>query len=442
MRRRQFIAGTGLVGAGAVAGLAGCEPAPRAARRDQETPATAPAPRPGDWAAARAQFDLDPTLSHFSAFVLAPHPAPVRDAIERHRRGMDRDAVGYLHANEGRLEAEVRSAAAEYLGAARDELALTDSTTMGLGLLYGGIRLRPDQEVVTTEHDFYATHEALRLRAERTGAAVRRVALYEEAASVTAAEVLGSVRAALRPRTRVLALTWVHSGTGVALPVRRIAGVVARANRHRDEADRVLLCVDGVHGVGALDAGVGDLGCDFLVSGCHKWLFGPRGTGFVWGRGAAWEQVTGTIPSFDGRSIGAWIDGATPETPPGPAMTPGGFHSFEHRWALAEAFRLQATLQRRLVAGRVRELARGLRHGLAAMRHVRLVTPAADELSAGIVCFDVDGRRPGKVVERLLQQRVAASVTPYAQEHVRLGASIVTGPDDVERALRAVRTLA
>jgi selenocysteine lyase/cysteine desulfurase len=442
MRRRQFMTGTGLVGVGAVAGLAGCEPASRPARRDLEIPATAPSPRPGDWAAARAQFDLDPELSHFSAFVLAPHPAPVRAAIERHRRGMDRDAVGYLHANEGRLEAEVRAAAAAYLGAARDEIALTDSTTMGLGLLYGGIRLRPDQEILTTEHDFYATGEALRLRAERTGAAVRRVALYREIGSVTAGEILGSVRAALRPRTRVLALTWVHSGTGLALPLRRIAEELARVNRHRDEADRVLLCVDGVHGVGALDAGVGDLGCDFLVSGCHKWLFGPRGTGFVWGRRAAWGQVTGTIPSFDNRSIGAWIDGATPRTPPGPAMTPGGFHSFEHRWALAEAFRLQATLERRLVAGRVRALARQLGDGLATMRHVRLVTPAADDLSAGIVCFDVDGQRPGKVVERLLQQRVAASVTPYAQEHVRLGTSIVTGPDDVERALRAVRSLA
>jgi selenocysteine lyase/cysteine desulfurase len=438
MRRRQFIAGTGLVGAGAVAGLAGCEPR-RPAAGVRQSATTVPPVRQGDWAAVRAQFDLDPGLSHFSAFVLAPHPAPVRDAIERHRHGLDRDAVGYLHANEDRLDAEVRAAAAGYLGAAGDEVALTDSTTMGLGLLYGGIRLRADQEVLTTEHDFYATHEALRLRAERTGAAVRRVALYREASSATAGEVVERVRASLRPRTRVLALTWVHSGTGVALPVRRIAEEVARANRHRDEADRVLLCVDGVHGVGALDAGVADLGCDFLVSGCHKWLFGPRGTGFVWGRSAAWDQVVGTIPSFDNRSIGAWIDGAAPSTPPGPAMTPGGFHSFEHRWALAEAFRFQAAMGRGPVAGRVAALAGQLADGLAAMGHVRLVTPRA--LSAGIVCFDVDGQRPGKVVRRLLDQRVAATVTPYAREHVRFGASIVTGPDDVERALRAVRAL-
>src|SRR5436309_10928281 len=146
MRRRQFMAGTGLVGAGAVAGLAGCEPQ-RPARRALDTATTVPPLRQGDWAAVRAQFDLDPALSHFSAFVLAPHPAPVRAAIERHRRGMDRDAVGYLHANEDRLDAEVRAAAAGYLGAAGDEVALTDSTTMGLGLLYGGIRLRADQEV-------------------------------------------------------------------------------------------------------------------------------------------------------------------------------------------------------------------------------------------------------------------------------------------------------
>jgi selenocysteine lyase/cysteine desulfurase len=441
MRRRQFMAGTGLVGAGAVAGLAGCEPR-RPAGRVEDTATTVPALRQGDWAAVRAQFDLDPGLSHFAAFVLAPHPAPVRAAIERHRRGMDRDAVGYLHANQGPLDAEVRAAAAGYLGAAKDEIAFTDSTTMGLGLLYGGIRLRPDQEILTTEHDFYATGEALRLRAERTGAAVRRVALYRQAGSVTATEILERVRSSLRPRTRVLALTWVHSGTGLALPVRQIADLVARVNRQRDEADRVLLCVDGVHGVAALDAGVADLGCDFLVSGCHKWLFGPRGTGFVWGRKAAWDQVVGTIPSFDNRSIGAWIDGVAPSTPPGPAMTPGGFHSFEHRWALAEAFRFQAAMGRGLVARRVSALASQLGDGLAAMRHVRLVTPRAGGLSAGIVCFDVDGQRPGKVVERLLEQRVAATVTPYAQEHVRLGTSIVTGPDDVERALRAVRALA
>src|SRR5690606_41594887 len=80
----------------------------------------------------------------------------------------------------------VRQAAAEYLGARPEEVALTDSTTMGLGLLYGGIRLRPGQEVLTTEHDFYSTHQALALRERRDGVAVRRVRLYDDPAAATA----------------------------------------------------------------------------------------------------------------------------------------------------------------------------------------------------------------------------------------------------------------
>ena len=60
----------------------------------------APAPPfdPNDWASVRAQHQLPDGVSNFAAFVLASHPAQVRDAIERHRAGLDRDANGYLTA--------------------------------------------------------------------------------------------------------------------------------------------------------------------------------------------------------------------------------------------------------------------------------------------------------------------------------------------------------
>jgi selenocysteine lyase/cysteine desulfurase len=122
-------------------------------------------------------------------------------------------------------------------------------------------------------------------------------------------------------------------------------------------------------------------------------------------------------------------------------MTPGGFHSFEHRWALAEAFRFQRALGRAQVAARTRALARQLKEGLAAIRDVRVVTPADKRLSAGIVCFEVRHLASEYVVARLLGEGVLASITPYAEEYVRLGTSILTGPQDVEAALRAVRAL-
>src|SRR3712207_7216740 len=56
-----------------------------------------------------------------------------------------------------------------------------------------------------------------------------------------------------------------------------------------------------------------ELGCDLFVAGCHKWLFGPRGTGIVWATPEAWNALAAVIPTFDGRSYVAWIEGRRSE---------------------------------------------------------------------------------------------------------------------------------
>jgi len=308
----------------------------------------------------------------------------VAEAIERHRRGLDRNAKLYLDELEGVAEQRVREAAAAYLDASPAEFALTGNTTTGLALLYGGLRLHAGQEIVTTTHDFYSTHEALRLRALRTGAHVRRVTLYRNARTASVDEILSAVRRAIRPATRVLAVTWVHSGTGVKLPIAEIAEVLRRVNANRERPRRVLLCVDGVHGFGIEATTPSQLGCDFLVSGCHKWLFGPRGTGLIWGRRESWDAVTPIVPTFDSRAFGPWVRGDPSATnaglPRSAAMSPGGFHAFEHRWALSEAFDFRRQIGRQRAAARTHELANRLKNGLATIRGVRLVTPTATRL--------------------------------------------------------------
>ena len=391
---------------------------------------------PRSWSSVRAQFALDPRVTNFATFLLAPHPRQVRETIARHARALDRDAKRYLDRQENLNAADerVRNAAARYLGVNAGELALTDSTTMGLGLLYGGLRLEEDDEIVTTAHDFYSTHESLRLRALRTGAHVRRIRLYANARTASADEIVSSVRRAITPKTRVLAVTWVHSSTGVKLPVRAIADAL--------RGTRVLLCVDGVHGFGVEATTPQQLGCDFLVSGCHKWLFGPRGTGVIWGRADAWNAVTPTIPTFDGRAFGPWMEGRAPDLPRAAAMTPGGFHTFEHRWALAEAFAFRRRIGRDRAAARTHALAQRLKNGLAHVKRVRLVTPQSAALSSGIVCFEVEGRDPFDFVDRLYARaRIVASVTPYASRYVRLGPSILNTPGEVDRVVRAVASV-
>jgi selenocysteine lyase/cysteine desulfurase len=417
---------------GAAAGIAATGFAPRALASDT-------AFDPHSWTSVRAQFRLEPHVTNFATFLLASHPRPVREAIARYARALDRDAKRYLDRQEDMNAADqrVRTAAARHLDVHADEIALTDSTTMGLALLYGGLRLQEDDEILTTTHDFYSTHESLRLRALRTGAHVRKIRLYQNARTASVDEIVSAVRRGVTPKTKVLALTWVHSSTGVKLPIRAIADAL--------RSTRVLLCVDGVHGFGVEAATPKQLGCDFLVSGCHKWLFGPRGTGVIWGRADAWSAVTPTIPTFDGRAFRPWLEGQDPPAsgipglPRAAAMTPGGFHSFEQRWALAESFAFARRIGRGRIAARTHVLAQRLKAGLAEVKGVRLVTPQSSALSAGIVCFEVEGHDPFDFVDRLYARaRIVASVTPYSERYVRLGPSILNTTSEVDRAVRAV----
>src|SRR5262249_38413532 len=119
----------------------------------------------------------------------------------------------------------------------------------------------------------------------------------------------------------------------------------------------------------------------------------------------------------------------------------GGYHSFEHRWALAEAFAWQAKLGRKPVADRIHGLAQRLKDGLAELSHVTLVTPRAPEVSAGLVCFDVDGMDANQVVERLERMHIHASFTPYAVLHARLGTSLHVDEADVDAAVDAISRL-
>ncbi len=419
LNRRDFLVSAGaLAGAASLGPLAGCAPGPEPAawrRRGRD-----------EWSDVRDRIPVTGEYVHLAGLLIASHPLPVGGAVEAHRRGLDANPTLYLGDHRRRLEREARQAAAEYMGASYTDIALTDSTTMGIGLVYNGISIRPEQEMLFSRQDYHSTRDALAFRAARGGARLREITLFDRVENATADAIVAAVISAVTPATRVVATTWVHSSTGLKLPVRAIADQLARINADRAPEDRALLCVDGVHGFGVEEFRVEELGCDFFMAGTHKWIFGPRGTGILWGDPRTQQAVTPTIPSFN--RDGTW----------GGEMSPGGFKPFEHQWAVAEAFRFHQEIGKHRVQQRIHALSRQANEGLRAMRHVHVYTPADPALSAGIVCFDVEGMHPNRVVDRLLDRKVIASVTPYSPSHARVTPGLLNDPDEIDYMLGVV----
>jgi isopenicillin-N epimerase len=401
-----------------------------------------------DWNAVRELFPLAPDWTHLSSFLFVSHPKPVAEAIDVFKKKIDSDPVwlelAVLTDAEGWPYRKVKQALAEYVGGEPTEICMTSNTTGGLAMAYQGLRIRHNQEIVTTEHDHYVHHESIRYSVDRSGASVRYIPLYDVSANANVAQMVERVARAIRPNTRAVGVTWVHSSTGVKVPIKEIADVVAGANRGRTSADRCLLIVDGVHGFANQDVDIAKTGVDFFATGTHKWLFAPRGTGFLWGKADAWPELRPTIPSFEPDDMTTW--GAWMERKPLPPtraafVSPGGFLAYEHVLAIPAAVALHRTIGRDNIAARIVELNSQFREGAAKIPGVTLHTPRDASVASGINCFEVAGLKPDQVVARLAEKRFRTTTSPYKASYARASAGVMNMPDEIDAVLRAIREL-
>jgi selenocysteine lyase/cysteine desulfurase len=181
------------------------------------------------WEDIRKHFLFNPNRIHMSQMLLAAHPKMVRDAIQKHRDEFDANPVEYWENNFQTVENGVRKKAAEYMDASPEEIALTDSTTMGLAMLYSGLKLNSSHEILTTTHDHYSTEKALEYAVARSGASIKRVSLYTDPFKASADEMVEVLKKGITPKTKIVAITFVHSCTGVKTPVKQIAWTVCMA---------------------------------------------------------------------------------------------------------------------------------------------------------------------------------------------------------------------
>ena len=400
-----------------------------------------------DWSVVRQQFDLDPAYLHLGLFYLTSHPRPVRAAIESYRKKLDSNPFltverGMFESPETNIPLRVTTALGKFIGGNPDDIALTQNTTTGLSLIYHGLPLKAGDEIITTNHDHYVHHEAIRLSTERNGASWRKIPLWDSWSSISADGIVDHIRREIRPNTRVVGVTWVHSQSGVRLPIRRIADMIAEVNR--DRAKRILLVVDGVHGCGVEDPHITALGADAFSAGLHKWIFAPRGTGFVWAKPDVWAMMKPLIPSFSSFDLfQAWGEGHPPSTTPKAAwFTPGGFQSFEHHWSVPAALDFHKAIGSARITQRIHALNQQMNEEVRKLPNVKIVyTPADPQLNAGMVCFDMNGLDAQKTVGKLLEKKIIASTTPYAVPFARLAFGIMNTPQEVERTARALRSL-
>src|SRR5688572_29180141 len=115
-------------------------------------------------------WPLDPDITFLNHGSFGSTPWPVLHAQSEWRARMERDPVRFL---DGELEShldQTRGRLAEFLGADAADLALVPNATTGVNTVLGSLEFTATDEILSTDHDYNACLNAIRLTADKSGA--------------------------------------------------------------------------------------------------------------------------------------------------------------------------------------------------------------------------------------------------------------------------------
>jgi cysteine desulfurase / selenocysteine lyase len=328
---------------------------------------------------------------HFNNAGAALVPRPVLNAMVDY---LHREAAigGYEAAHEAapRL-ASVYDGVARLIGAARDEIALTENATVAWQMAFYALEFAPGDRILTARAEYAANYVAFLQVAKRTGAVIEVVP--DDVDGVLDVQAL---RRMIDDRVRLIAVTWMPTNGGLINPAAEI-GAAARSHG-------IPFLLDACQAVGQVPVDVETLQCDMLSATGRKFLRGPRGTGFLYVRRELMKRLE---PPMLDHFAAPWVAPGRYEIRPDARRFETWENNYAARLGLGAAVDYALDIGLQEIQSRVRLLAAELRDRLATMPGVALRDLGRDR--SAIVSFTISGMDAAAVNSRLFEAGINVS---------------------------------
>ena len=300
-------------------------------------------------------------------------PVPVVEAMKRHL-DLEAEIGGYAAAarEAGRVQA-VYASVARLLGAAPEEIALTENATVAWQMVFYALRFSSGDRILTAEAEYAANYVAYLQVARRTGAVIE-VVPNDAGGQLDVA----ALERMIDRRVKLISVTWVPTNGGLVNPAAGI-GAVARAHG-------IPYLLDACQAVGQMPVDVAALGCDMLSATGRKFLRGPRGTGFLYVRR---DMIQRLEPPIIDHFAAPWVTRDEYRLRDDARRFESWENNYAARLGLGVAVDYALEIGLNAIEARCRLLAGRLRQGLGTIPGLRLrdlgMNPSA------IVSFTIDG---------------------------------------------------
>ncbi len=211
-------------------------------------------------------------------------PVQVIETLDRYYREYNSNIHRGVHTLSEEATAAYESARGKirkFINATSDkEIILTRGTTESINLVaqsWGRSTLKAGDEIIVSQMEHHSNIVPWQLLSEQTGA-VLKVVPFNDAGEL----LFDEYEKLLGPRTRLVAMVHISNALGTINPVKQVIDLAHKYN--------AMVLIDGAQSIPHAAIDVQALDCDFFCFSGHK-LFGPTGTGVLYGKRALLEAM-------------------------------------------------------------------------------------------------------------------------------------------------------
>nr|WP_199296246.1 aminotransferase class V-fold PLP-dependent enzyme [Trichocoleus sp. FACHB-591] len=215
---------------------------------------------------------MEPDVTFLNHGAFGACPKPVLEVQQQFRLSLEQQPLRFLAQDlEGLLDS-ARQVLAEFVGADPLDLVFVPNATTGINTVLRSLHFTPDDELLTTNHEYNACRNALDFVAARSGAqvVVAEIPLPIESPQ----QVIEAVVAKISPKTRLALLDHVTSQTGLVMPIQALVEELSKRG--------IDTLIDGAHAPGTIPLSLPTIGATYYTGNCHKWLCAPKGAAFLY----------------------------------------------------------------------------------------------------------------------------------------------------------------
>lgn len=236
----------------------------------------------------KSNFLLDPEIIFLNHGSFGACPQPIVENHQQWQLELEKNPVQFIQKKAPEYLRIAKNALANFIGCASEDFFFTPNPTVAINTIMRSLKLQPDDEILTTNHEYGAMDRTWNFYCKKSGAKYIRQNISIPIESKE--QLLDDFWKGYSTKTKIVFINQISSATALIFPVKEIC--------QKAKALGLITIIDGAHVPGHIDLNIAELDPDFYTGTLHKWMLAPKGTSFLYVKKSFQNQIDPLVVSW------------------------------------------------------------------------------------------------------------------------------------------------